>query len=253
MNKQSIIEKYGLLISFIVVITIWLGSLYWIFYPQWSAEKDHVMGTLGDSFGILNTLFSGLAFAGLVYTIYLQKKELKETRDVFIEQSKIFQQQRFDDSFYKMIDLLQSTRTEMLKVSIGYNEISFFENIYHNINGCDQTLKDAALIEEISKQFSFRTSRSLYSRYYRTFMTILKLIVAKHKEINLRKEDYNAILISQMDSFEVSIMLIYSVQNVEFQKILIDVGLLDRVTFFKMVDKKFHRLFDVNQIPEKAK
>ena len=37
-------------------------------------------GTFGDMFGAINTLFSGLAFAGVVYAIVLQKRELSLQR-----------------------------------------------------------------------------------------------------------------------------------------------------------------------------
>jgi len=37
-------------------------------------------GTIGDMFGVANALFSGLAFAGLIVTILMQRKELKLQR-----------------------------------------------------------------------------------------------------------------------------------------------------------------------------
>lgn len=37
-------------------------------------------GTLGDSFGMVNALFSGLAFAFLIYTSFIQKEELRLQR-----------------------------------------------------------------------------------------------------------------------------------------------------------------------------
>lgn len=37
-------------------------------------------GQIGDSFGLLNALFSGLAFAGLLYAILLQREELSLQR-----------------------------------------------------------------------------------------------------------------------------------------------------------------------------
>jgi hypothetical protein len=37
-------------------------------------------GTFGDLFGAVNALFSGLAFAGLIYTIVLQKQDLELQR-----------------------------------------------------------------------------------------------------------------------------------------------------------------------------
>lgn len=38
------------------------------------------MGQFGDMFGAVNTLFSGLAFAGIIYTILLQRNELSLQR-----------------------------------------------------------------------------------------------------------------------------------------------------------------------------
>lgn len=38
---------------------------------------------LGDSFGLINALFSGLALIGVVITVLLQQREMKETRYEF--------------------------------------------------------------------------------------------------------------------------------------------------------------------------
>ena len=38
-------------------------------------------GVFGDSFGLLTSLFSGLAFAGIIITILLQREELKHQRE----------------------------------------------------------------------------------------------------------------------------------------------------------------------------
>lgn len=37
-------------------------------------------GTFGDSFGTLNTLFSELAFSGVLISLIFQRKDLAETR-----------------------------------------------------------------------------------------------------------------------------------------------------------------------------
>lgn len=59
------------------MIALWVGSLaFFLFHPVDDVSK----GLLGDSFGAINSLFSGLAFLGLIYTILLQQKELELTR-----------------------------------------------------------------------------------------------------------------------------------------------------------------------------
>ena len=59
------------------VIAIWIISGVLIYYliPDWGDR-----GTLGDMFGVVNALFSGLAFAALIYTIILQREEISLNR-----------------------------------------------------------------------------------------------------------------------------------------------------------------------------
>lgn len=66
---------YWLLLA---VLAVWFSSIFIVplFYCN-LADR----GIFGDSFGAINSLFSGLAFAGIIYTILLQRKELKLQRD----------------------------------------------------------------------------------------------------------------------------------------------------------------------------
>ena len=78
-SKDDQIEKgnfwpiVGSILLFIFVITIWLSTWRYI-------EKNPCKGSINDIFSAVNTLFSGLAFAGLIVTIVLQRKELKLQR-----------------------------------------------------------------------------------------------------------------------------------------------------------------------------
>lgn len=65
-----------LLILSVILINIGFGFAVHYVIPEWSAS-----GVFGDTFGAINSLFSGLAFAGLLYTILLQSRELKLQRE----------------------------------------------------------------------------------------------------------------------------------------------------------------------------
>lgn len=68
------------LISSAVVVAIfalWLGTP---FVARWVVGADQA-GSLGDTFGAVNALFSGLAFAGLILAITLQRDELRLQRE----------------------------------------------------------------------------------------------------------------------------------------------------------------------------
>ena len=61
-----------------VIVAIWFGNL-WVLSGQF--PEMPVRGQFGDSFGGLNALFSGLAFAALIVTIWTQRQELTLQRD----------------------------------------------------------------------------------------------------------------------------------------------------------------------------
>ena len=62
----------------VAIVMLWLVNLGtpWIFGPDWQTR-----GQVGDSFGSINALFSGLAFAALIVTIWMQRHELALQRE----------------------------------------------------------------------------------------------------------------------------------------------------------------------------
>ena len=69
-------------------------------------------GTAGDMFGGLTALFSGLAFAGLITTLFmqrqelsLQRKELGLQRNELAQTREVFQIQRFENTFFGLLKL----------------------------------------------------------------------------------------------------------------------------------------------------
>lgn len=51
------------------------------FAMYFAIEDWERRGQFGDMFGVVNALFAGLAFAGVIYTILLQRKELELQRE----------------------------------------------------------------------------------------------------------------------------------------------------------------------------
>lgn len=115
---QSFWQKYWPLFALLtLVLAAW--STFAAYYYSTDAATLQNTGTFGDTFGMLNTLFSGLAFAAFIYTIFLQHKELgyqrqelKDTRSelrgqkVQLEaQNQTFSRQRFESTFFQMLDL----------------------------------------------------------------------------------------------------------------------------------------------------
>ena len=86
-----------------------------------STFDNETAGLFGDSFGAVNALISALAFAGVIVTFRLQRKELdlqrhelnlqyqelKAQRDEFAQQNMTLKLQRFENTFFNMMQLQQ--------------------------------------------------------------------------------------------------------------------------------------------------
>ena len=114
------------------IVWVMLGGVVSLFLLNLSLmlfiDDPNTRGTFGDQFGAVNALFSGLAFAGLIYTIILQRrdlelqrndlklqreelaltrKEMEEQTAEFEKQNETLKIQRFESLFYNMLNLQQ--------------------------------------------------------------------------------------------------------------------------------------------------
>lgn len=79
-------RSFVVILILIVVVALWMISPYAV-YQLVHAQEDKVwtdalsrMGVTGDTFGAINALFSGLAFAGVIWALLLQTQELSAQR-----------------------------------------------------------------------------------------------------------------------------------------------------------------------------
>lgn len=112
-NRGDIIK--GIVLASTVIV-LWLLSWYFIdnyIFTDNDTDSNLISrGVFGDKFGAINALFSGLAFAGIIFTIFLQKRELslqreeiEETRKEFIQQNETLKKQRFENTFFQLLRL----------------------------------------------------------------------------------------------------------------------------------------------------
>jgi hypothetical protein len=112
-----------LMISFIIVFIIWAISFAIVLFVMKNWDDR---GNLGDSFGGINALFSGLAFAGIIYTILLQKKELTLQRQELVDtrvelRRSADAQERSERAFQKQIEVMNlSARLNALNSAVEY-------------------------------------------------------------------------------------------------------------------------------------
>lgn len=210
-------------------------------------------GTLGDQFGAVNALFSGLAFVGLIYTIRQQKEsielqredlrnqlqELKNNREElelsrremeeqtaeFEKQNKTLNIQRFENTFFQMMNLQQqivsglefevrSFQGSLNRGPSGGIQISkslfkgreVFEHLFYGHFGYSG-IKDTLVVDGLEGYVN-NESRSLLDHYFRHFYTILKFI-DKSEAIPTLEEKYvySTILRATLSRYE--LVLIY--------------------------------------------
>lgn len=103
-----------LLIAVLCVTALWAGCWFLL-------RGDPERGTFGDMFGAINALFSGLAFAALVYTVWMQREELSLQRQELAltrgemagqrlemaAQNATITRQRFENTFFELLRVHQ--------------------------------------------------------------------------------------------------------------------------------------------------
>lgn len=158
-NDKNI--NWKLLIALIIALVI-VGSLwYWNFVGVLDS-KGKPDGAFGDKFGMVNSLFSGLAFAGIIITIYMQKHELElqreelaETRTVFKGQNELMTAQQNDNTFFNLLEnhrqLVESFRAGNFR-HISGNGIDY-KGITEPVSGYEVLAKIVTGWQEEFKEF----------------------------------------------------------------------------------------------------
>ncbi|NVZ13708.1 MULTISPECIES: putative phage abortive infection protein [unclassified Pseudomonas] len=101
-------DIFKLILVLVAVFSIWSGAWYWIdghINVGGITENIAARGQFGDKFGAVNALFAGFAFAGIIFTIFMQNRELKQTKLMLEEQLKDSNKQRFDSTFFQLLAL----------------------------------------------------------------------------------------------------------------------------------------------------
>jgi len=70
-------------------------------------------GTLGDAFGTLNSLFSGLGFAGIVVTLFVQQHQIREQEKEYIQQDLRYQNDQYENTLHRYIELYKQILLEI--------------------------------------------------------------------------------------------------------------------------------------------
>lgn len=266
-EKTSFCSSRAIWLSTGGVIVIWLLSIFII--PH-CFQKWEERGQFGDMFGAVNALFSGLAFAGVIIAILLQRKELELQREEleqtrrefqrqtieFEEQNKTLSIQRFENTFFNMLNLLTSIVNTISFKAVSYGAIGSFsaEALQHMIppkriaekhgrevftyfrEELNPELKEIVFIEEFSEKvydFFFKhpyNANNHIGHYFRVIYSILKLI-EQNKNLSFKeKKSYSNILRAQLSNDELFLLFCNCVYRDDF---LLFKLLIEKYSFLK--------------------
>lgn len=236
-NKRKLvwIRNNLLGIMLCLVLLLFCANLCLIFLPY----SKEARGTFGDQFGAVNALFSGLAFAGLIYTIMLQRKDLKLQRQdlklqrkeleltrkemeeqtaEYEKQNETLKIQQFENTFFNMLSQFQEvvnnlsyTGQDGIKV-VGREifKYTFVEVPLHSNIKSDNPFLDQQYIgiEGILTYLGWKGYMesdipTYYDHYFRLFYRILKFVKTSKELSNYESEyRYTSILRALLSRYE---------------------------------------------------
>jgi hypothetical protein len=150
-------------------------------------------GTMGDYFGgLLNPIFSLLGVFMLLITLFqnqkelaLSRKELKKSNKALGKQAETLEKQRFEDTFFSMLDQLNKTLDKIVSERISYRGADKPENIGSIVDRTKESLfgrhwdfllnnSGPSLIRE-SKEYLLGVDPTL-NQYFRILYQVLKFV-----------------------------------------------------------------------------
>ena len=226
---------------FFVAIAIFAAYLVWMLSLSAPFAENSLKNPaeFGDSFGIITSFFSGLAFAGLMVTIHLQREELSESRQVF-------KSQKFEDAFYSLLEFYKHNLNE-IHVSDdtseephkGVGALSFLLKKYNQ--SCQGYVKylSCHTTEEQYKFFIYIEARKILvpqARYFGTLESILSLI-ENEIECESKRAFYIKIVASQLTVHEVKYLFYQCLVSSS------ETRLVRLINELKLIDE---RIYDAN-------
>lgn len=122
-------------------------------------------GTFGDSYGSLNTLFTGFAFSGLIISIFIQLLELRQTRKELSGQKTALLGQQ--EEFQKQTKILENQQ-KLIDNQFKETKKQNFLNQFHSLLEQRNNLLKNLTLQHNDKNYTGYRVLTEYARYFRT-------------------------------------------------------------------------------------
>lgn len=256
----------------VVSIGLWvlgLWTTHWVSRKLYLASNEVSnltnAGMLGDSSAVINTLFSALAFAGIIYSIMLQSKELKlqrreleQTREElesqrheFESQNDTLRHQRFESTFFNMLHLqleitnnLNYSRPDTDSPCNGREVFQFF---YSQQKYGEESIPGLHVYLELmgSDAYECLDEIQIFDHYFRHLYRIVKYVHTSKLIPEEEKYEYVCILRALLSPFELLILFYNGLCHPKFKILIEEYALLKNTRFDELAKPEQDRaLYD---------
>ncbi|MFA6201115.1 MAG: putative phage abortive infection protein [Bacteroidales bacterium] len=254
---KTIKASFTLIIIAVILLIIFIYTILWLGFDY----KFHASTSINfsDKFEAINALFSALAFAVLIVTMYFQKKELelqrqelentreelKGQKEASQKQNEILQIQRFETTFFNQLEYFdrltksfsyseeRSKNIATMETEIReYYDYAAFTKAYYNINigknEISKSIDNASLF--LHKLFAKDNYQLRF--YFQKFIDIVEF-VEKNSFESKDKYFYISIIRNKLTTQQLVLLLYY---HIAYKKNT-NPELLNRWVIFKNLSK----------------
>ena len=216
------------LLLFLGVIILW--GILWAL-SSWGYPKIEERGQFGDSFGGINALFAGLAFAGVIWAILLQKKELelqrKELEETRAEirgqkeqlqaQNQTLQKQNFESSFFQLLsmhgEIVNSIVTSRMdrEYSVRRCFTLMLRDMYNNTAQVQNNTSEKKFLNSVYEEV-FDEYQQYIGHYFLYLYQVVKFVDRSDQEAEAKKF-YTDLIRAQLSSDELGLLFYHSLSD----------------------------------------
>lgn len=231
----------GAFITWILVASLLLSAIPPL-VGLYLVKKQHVpfdkMGPFGDFFaGSTVPILTLVGSIGVIITLRMQRQqlemqrqelqhsleEMRETRNEIKEQGRTMALQRFESTFFNMLNLHNdivkslSLRDKEEKILTGRETFIVLFNKFHTdfkYEVVKEKVREKTYIEQLQHVYDlvYKNLEHRFGHYYGNLDRVLS-IVDRANLTQEEKNDYIGILRAQLTSFEVTLLLYYGLSN----------------------------------------
>lgn len=205
---------------FVGLAIVACGALWFINYHFLVGKEIGDRGTFGDMFGAVNSVFTGLAFVGLVYAnlqqrhaIEIARKEARDTQKILSQQQLHLEQQNqeakkqsFENTFFQLLRILTEL-TESMDLLNKNGTVTKGKDVFPRFVGRIKNLFtriDQAHLSSIEKYEAFyRQHNTQLGHYFRTLYNTLKFV--DESDVG-NKKFYTNIVRAQLSDAEIAVL-----------------------------------------------